>query len=345
MESSASKIKISYGDYGQYLLSTQTNFTLTYYADHVQRFSHDRINAYLKNTRLPPRSLWQQIKDEVVASPNGYVVFDDTVLDKRHSHKIELVRSQYSGNEHGIIKGIGVVTCVYVNPDINQFWAIDWRVFSPESDGKTKLNHMRDMLQNIHDLKQLLYRAVLMDTWYATRELMLFIEETLHKIFYCPLKTNRLVDDSAATQPYCAVRDLAWTEDEQKGGKRVKIKGFPRDHKVRLFRVPVSSNRTDFVATNDPSVSSAEDVRSTCAQRWKIEQLHREIKQTCGIERCQCRKERIQRNHIACSFLVWARLKSLAYQTAQNIYALKQSLLDAYLTAELKKPAIHFIPA
>jgi len=30
------------------------------------------------------------------------------------NQEIELVRSQYSGNEHGVVKGIGVVNGVYV---------------------------------------------------------------------------------------------------------------------------------------------------------------------------------------------------------------------------------------
>lgn len=29
---------------------------------------------------------------------NGYLIFDDSILDKNHSHKIELVNHQYSGN-------------------------------------------------------------------------------------------------------------------------------------------------------------------------------------------------------------------------------------------------------
>ncbi len=32
-----------------------------------------------------------------------------------------------------------------------------------------------------------------MDTWYTLKSLMLYID-SLDKIFYCPLKTNRLVD-------------------------------------------------------------------------------------------------------------------------------------------------------
>ena len=38
-----------------------------------------------------------------------------------------------------------------------------------------------------------------------------------------------------------------------------------------------------------------------CGMRWKIEQFHRELKQTTGIEKNQCRKARIQCNHIACA--------------------------------------------
>jgi hypothetical protein len=70
--------------------------------------------------------------------------------------------------------------------------------------------------------------------------------------------------------------------------------------------------------------------------RWKIEQFHREIKQLTGIEHNQCRKRRIQRNHIVCAMLVWIRLTELARQTKQTVYRLKHGLLDDYLCAQLK---------
>ena len=79
-----------------------------------------------------------------VTTPQGDLVFDDTVLDKSASSAIELVRRQYSGNAHAVIKGIGVVTCVYVNPDLDQFWLLDYRVYDPAGDGhkrQLKLNH------------------------------------------------------------------------------------------------------------------------------------------------------------------------------------------------------------
>jgi hypothetical protein len=72
----------------------------------------------------------------------------------------------------------------------------------------------------------------------------------------------------------------------------------------------------------------------------KIEDFHRELKQLRGIESCQCRKARIQTNHIACAILVWTRLKSLAYKTGQTIYQIKHGLLSNYLIEQLKRPDV-----
>jgi hypothetical protein len=44
---------------------------------------------------------------------------------------------------------------------------------------------------------------------------------------------------------------LATTCETLAHGKTIKIKGFPKHHKVKLFRVEVSTHRTDWVVTND----------------------------------------------------------------------------------------------
>jgi hypothetical protein len=41
-------------DYRQYLLSSQVNYTLTNLVEHLESFSHDTINRYLKGQKLPP---------------------------------------------------------------------------------------------------------------------------------------------------------------------------------------------------------------------------------------------------------------------------------------------------
>ncbi len=331
-------------DYCQYLLVSQMNYTLTNFADHTEHFSHDAINRYLRHERITPRLIWENVAAQVLHTPQAYVIFDDTVLDKNASFTMELVRRQYSGNAGGVIKGIGVVTCVYVDPESDQFWLIDYRIYDPDGDGKTKLDHVREMLTTVVYQKQLPFRAVLMDTWYATKDLMLFIE-SLQKVYYCPLKDNRQVDDSQGNQAYRRVDALQWSASECTNGKPVKIKGFPQDHKVQLFRVAVSTHRTDYVVTNDRTQDSTKVTQEACGFRWKIEQLHREGKQVTGLERCQCRKARIQRNHIGCAFLVWIRLKALAVQTGRTVYQLKHGLLDDYLVQQLRNPVLRMVLA
>lgn len=284
-------------DYCQYLLSSQINYTITNLAEHLENISHDKINYYLKKEKLTPRLLWDNVKDVIMTDDNGYVIFDDSVLDKRYSEEIEIVRRQYSGNEHGVLKGIGVVSCVYVNPKLQRFWVVDYRIFNPDADGKTKIDHVKDMLQNLVYHKLLPFDTVLMDTWYAVHNLMLYID-SLDKIYYCPLKDNRLVDDTFGKEKYKRIELLQWSEEELECGKIIKIKGFPANKKVKLFRVTVSTNRTDYVVTNDLSQSSTDVVQQVCKIRWKIEEFHREIKQLTGIESCQCRKARLQLNHI-----------------------------------------------
>src|SRR5947209_12998261 len=85
-------------DYCQFLLSSQVNYTLTHMADHLQSFSHDTINRYLRGEKLSPRLLWEQVQPLLVLDDDAYLVFDHTVLDPNHGPSIEMVRRQWSGN-------------------------------------------------------------------------------------------------------------------------------------------------------------------------------------------------------------------------------------------------------
>lgn len=328
-------------DYCQYLLSSPLNFTLTNLAEHLENISHDRINRYLRGEKITPRLLWNNVRHDIEPCDDAYIIFDDTVLDKRHAKCIETSRKQYSGNAHKVIRGIGIVNCLYVNAQTGKFWIVDYRIYDKDSDGKTKPEHVMDLLNGLIESKKLPFTTVLMDSWYASNKLMLFIDG-LGKTFYCPLKSNRLIDDTGDIEDYQRIDTLNWSESEIKTGKLIKIKKFPKAKKVKLFRVIVSTNRTDFVATNDRAQDESDAVQEVHGIRWKIELFHRELKQLTGIEACQCRNARIQRNHIGCAMFVWAKLKALAYQTGQTVYQLSKQLWSDYLKQILRCPSINF---
>ncbi len=333
-------MKVTAQLYGQFLLSSQVNYTGTYLAEHLAGLTHDNVQYFLRTRRFTPRQLWQQLQGEFVASARGYVLFDDTVLDKSHSHNIALVRRQYSGNAHGIIQGIGLVNCVYVNPDTHQFWLLDYRLFAPEVDGKDKHAHVRDMLIQLR-VRQVPYRTVLMDSWYATTALFKWLIQE-QKLFYCPLKSNRLVDDSGGQQPYQPLALLPWSAQDVAQGKLLKVKKMPKDVKLNCFRVLVSPHRTDYLLTNELEQDDTAAAEQESNVRWSIEQFHREAKQLTGLQACQCRLARSQRNHIALALRTWACLKRLAYQSKTTVYQLKQGLLDDYLRRELALPTLRF---
>jgi hypothetical protein len=141
------------------------------------------------------------------------------------------------------------------------------------------------------------------------------------------------------------VDGLSWCAEALAHGKLVHLKKFPNGHQVKLFRIVLSTQRTEYVVTNDLAQDSTDATRAESAIRWKIEQFHREAKQTTGLESCQCRSQRAQRNHIACAMLVWLRLNAFAQVAQTNVYHLKQGLLSNYMRDQLRHPSISMLPA
>ena len=116
---------------------------------------------------------------------------------------------------------------------------------------------------------------------------------------------------------------------------------MPKDCKLKLFRVLVSTHRTDYLVTNEAGSRETGAAEQESSVRWTIEQFHRELKQLTGVQACQCRLAR-KRNHIALAVRAWICVKQAAYQTQKTGYQLKQGFLDAYMRHKLIKPALAF---
>jgi hypothetical protein len=127
--------------YVEYLISTFGNYTGSHLAEHLDDVSHDVITDYLCSERLTSRSLWELVAPLISNGPDAFLILDDSVQDKRYSRFIELVKRQYSGAEHGTVRGIGVVNLVHSRGAAGDFWPLDFRIYAPDSDGKTKNAH------------------------------------------------------------------------------------------------------------------------------------------------------------------------------------------------------------
>jgi hypothetical protein len=323
--------------YVEYLVSTPKNCTWTYLAEHLEDVSHDVINDFLHQRRFLPREVWKLVRDHIEDSKAAFLIVDDSVQDKRYSRYIELVRAQYSGNEHRVIKGIGVVNLVHSAGQDADFYPIDYRVYAPDVDGKTKNDHFAAMFVNAIEQKHLQARTILFDGWYASAENLKLIHRR-QRIFFTTLKSNRLVSLSKA-QGYSHLEEIVWTPDRLKHGVLVKLKEAP--FHVRFFKLVAAEVDIDWVITNDLAETvTAQVARETSDVRWQVEELHRGIKQLTGSEKCQCRAARAQRNHLACCYHAWLSLKVKAQALGQTLYAVRERLFSHYLRAELRSPHI-----
>ncbi len=67
------------------------------------------------------------------------------------------------------------------------------------------------MLRDMVEVKQLPFRTVLMDSWYATTKGIKYMDEQ-EKTYYCPIKRNRLIKVEGG---YQRVENLSWEQGEK----------------------------------------------------------------------------------------------------------------------------------
>ena len=193
------------------------------------------------------------------------------------------------------------------------------------------------MLLHTKSAKHIQAKTLLFDSWYASVDNLKLIIR-LDMFFVTTLKDNRLVSLSKEGG-YIHLQDIEWTDQRQLQGVSVKLKEMP--FKVQLFKLVATNGDIEWVITNHAEGTfTASAIQDENAVRWQIEQLHRELKQLTGIEKCECRHARSQRNHIACCYHAWLTLKVKAQQIGKTLYAVQHDLFSDYLRAELRQPRI-----
>jgi hypothetical protein len=323
--------------YVEYLISTPINYTCTNLAEHLEGVSHDAITDYLSHARLTTRQVWEIVQRGMHDSPEAFLIVDDSVQDKRYSQKIELVKRQYSGTQHGIVRGIGVVNLVQTTGQPDDFYPTDYRIYAPEVDGKTKNEYFREMLIRALADKGIQARRILFDSWYAAADTLKQIHRA-DRFFYTTLKENRMVSLSKETG-YVHLQEIDWTEECLHYGIVVHLKALP--FPVRLFKLVATDGSIDWLITNELDETITAQVAEVANDlRWQVEELHRGLKQPTGTEKCQCRKARSQRNHLACCYHAWLSLKVYAQRVGLTLYQARTSLFANYLRAELLYPTI-----
>ncbi|OJW72227.1 MAG: transposase [Candidatus Amoebophilus sp. 36-38] len=282
--------------------------------------SHDSISRWLSQKELRPRDVWQKAQAHIDKQAPCLLIADDTVLDKQYSSHIELVQYQYSGNEHDIIPGIGLVNMLWYGLEQEEAIPIDYRIYDKTTDGKTKNNHFCDMLK-LAKSRGLNPDAVVMDSWYSSLKNLKTIRN--HGwMWVTTLRKNRKVNRDETLEKL----------DIPDEGRQVHLRGYGW---ITVFKFEAKNGRIDYVATSKEK-PSRDQIKDIITARWSIEVYHRELKQTCGIERCQARHSRSQRNHIYMSIMAWFNKHTQRISKKISMYQQDWEVIKKGIALEIK---------
>lgn len=315
--------------YVQFLLAAQTNFTCTELSQVAPiEMSHDAPTRLLTREKLTPKILWKNAHPYIDLE-DGYLIADDTVLDKMRSENNSLVKWQYSGTHHEVIKGIGLESFIWTNDD-NCHIPIDYRLYDKDTDGKTKNQHFRDMLATAKS-RGFKPKFILIDSWYTSLDNLKLVNRIDWK-WIAQLRKNRVV----STEPHHHqhLEDLDIPEE----GMEVHLKGYGF---IKVFKFVSQERGVEYYGTNDLNLANS-DVERIYSKRWKIEEYHRGLKQQCGISKCQARNPRSQRNHIWCSIHAFITLELHRIKTNISWQEAKLSIVRWAIHQYLLKPRFNF---
>jgi hypothetical protein len=245
-------------------------------------------------------------------------------LDKPHAHHMQTVAYQWSGRHGGVARGIGLVTLLWTDGD--RLYPTDYRVYHKAADGKTKNDHLRDLLAEAKR-RGFAPRCVLFDRWYSGLENLKAVRAQGWR-FLAPVAGNRLVRLGGGPAERVDRLPIA------AGGTAAWLPGFGP---VRVFRVVARDGGTEHWVTDDLGMGGVQR-QELDELSWSIEEYHRGLKQFCGAERCQARYGRAQRNHIGLAVRAFVRLEWHRWSTGVSWFEAKARVIRDAVRHYLEDP-------
>jgi len=315
-------------DYISFLLVSPLVFTATE-AGRVQPEgprspAHDAFTRFLHRQDPDPNALWGEVRP-FVRPEDGVLILDDSVLDKFYARHMGLVGRFWSGKHKRVVQGIDLVSLLWTDGDI--LCPCDYRLVNP-ADGKrvTKNDHFQAMLE-VAKQRGFKPRCVLFDSWYSGLENLKAVRE--HGwAFLTRVRCNRHVNlDRQGNRPINQLPISA-------AGTIVHLKGLGL---VKAFRIEATNGHTEYWITNDLQMDEMTRLKYA-EQAWGIEEYHRGLKQHCGVEGCQARHSRAQRNHIGLAIRAFIRLEVHRYRHGVTWFEAKLGLLREGIRRLLAAP-------
>lgn len=321
--------KVRPEDYVQFLLASPLQFTCTEAArvqpQQTDPPAHDSFNRLLTDQKPDPADLWLEARPQIQLD-DGVLILDDSTLDKPYARKIDLVGWHWSGKHHRPVKGINLLTLLWTDGD--RHVPTDYDIYDKAHDGQSKNDLFARQLRTAKD-RGINPKCVCFDSWFSSLANLKLIR-TLNWTWLTRLSSNRLVRvDFAKPQAISTV-------EIPEQGREVHLPGYGP---IRVFRVVATNGDTDHWATGDLTMDALTRLKYADFS-WRIEEYHRGIKQFCGVERCQARRAKAQRNHIGFSIRAFLRMECHCFALGISWFQAKLDVIRHAVRSYLANPSM-----
>ena len=285
------------------LLANNGKFSYSQTGEMFSKVSSYQVKRFLDKQWDEQEELEKYITSLNIDWSKGWLMIDDTVIEKPYAKNIECVYWQYSSKNADFITGISLTALLW--SDGKQNIPIKFMIYEKDENGKpikTKNEFAIESLQYAIKLGIKL-KKVCFDSKYASNNLLNWLNNN-KLTYYSQLASNRIFSGTQLKmrkfQPYV----------EQGYLKGVRHKVNVTKHCGRYY----VTNSTENSITSQQIVKEYRD-------RWKIEVLFRNLKQLCHLEECQSYRTTTQKHYV---YACMCALMLLEKQNKRSVYEAKK---------------------
>lgn len=264
--------------------------------------SHDSLTRILQDTKLEWQILLSSFVRKILGKlSDGYVMIDDTVINKSFAKVIDGLAWVFCSKEGRSVLGLNIVVLAWSNGAITIPLAIKiWK-----EGGKSKYDLALELLSYARNILKIKPKYVAFDSWYSSKKIL----QRLQKYgwtFYTQIKKNRKFNGVQVQRRH---KNPYWMETGTIDGN---------------FKILIVRNGKKYFATNDLTVSK-QTLLANYRTRWKIETMFRTLYDQLGLEECQSQSLTAQNAHLHLCFLAYVVLERARIENNQTNYQIRRS--------------------
>jgi len=326
--------------YSDYLLASFSQTSATGLSNLMNgQISHDQVTRFLSQEKKTSKDLWRIVKpfQRKINTCEAVLIIDDSIEEKPYTDENDIVCWHYDHSKERSLKGINFLSMLYHNKAISL--PIGFQLVAKTEayvDKKTrKIKRRAPVTKNetarqmiLQAVKnQVLFRFVLFDVWFASKDFLMFIKHDCEKQVICPVKANRKIALSLEDKINGQYRAVSTLEIETNTEREIYLEAvdFPLTLVKQVFTNEDGSSGILYLVSSDKTLLF-DQITTIYQRRWNVECYHKSLKQNVSLAKSPTQTEKTQTNHFFAALCGYIKLEMLKAETKTNHFAMKTKL-------------------